>query len=590
MPQRHVPSAALALTFLLLLAAPAGAQEDTPFLKQLHEGTAATSLTAAELAALSGDPFFDLVLEPGGRVDSLEEVERRLAPPGSGIKEELFVVHERIVSPRPGARRAVIAFKGRHPSGHMLTRNVMLSVFFDSERFAERSVEAWGWDNHRGRYNYYRLDRSGTPDRRLSWKFRGSSEGADLLQPEDRSGTCLACHVNGAPIMKELLIPWNNWHSFRFLAGYLSPSAPDERRWPIASHPRMGFLTGAEVLETDHLLDAIRHFNARRVNDVLEREDDRRAIRVDAEGFARVLEGRRTLKPLFVTTEVNLISADQLSGLDAFPPAGDTSPSSTPIRVPNSFFLNAGLIGGRERGQLQILTANEFSGAAVLDPALYRELVREHDLQLSGVRGDAHFAWFVPEASHIDNDLVSRLLREGVVSARFVAAALAVDLRQPIFSGARASLWERFVPETFRFRPLAPTDDPLERDLALVDLPGDALIPSVIAAIEETEPADGTPEALFLERLRSDDPLRALEADVDAYLAEIRSEKQADERSFAARLFQDLLERRRAMLRDPVLSTLDESRGGLLPLPPPLPTPAGVPTEGHRGREEGGER
>ncbi len=129
----------------------------------------------------------------------------------------------------------------------------MLSVAFDSERFADnmRFIEVLAWDNAHGRYNYYKLDQTGTPDQRMSWKFRGSSEDADLLNDADREGTCMQCHINGAPVMKELPFPWNNWHSLQSRADYLTTAAPVAQQWPVSADRRLGTrLNGAERLET----------------------------------------------------------------------------------------------------------------------------------------------------------------------------------------------------------------------------------------------------------------------------------------------------------------------------------------------------
>ena len=107
----------------------------------------------------------------------------------------------------------MLAFDDTNAS-ETLKGDVMLSVSFGPSGFQEENeIEAWGWDNHRGRYNYYKLDSAGSSTGSMTWKFRGSSDEADLQSPAERSGTCMRCHVVGAPVMKELFFPWNNWHA-----------------------------------------------------------------------------------------------------------------------------------------------------------------------------------------------------------------------------------------------------------------------------------------------------------------------------------------------------------------------------------------
>ena len=146
------------------------------------KGSRRKKLSAAELATL-GDPLFRVLLNNRADVVRLSAVEDIVQP--DPAKRQTFVVDEEIANPATGqSRRAVISFTGSHPSGVVLANNVMFSVLFDSESFPDeaRFIEAWGWDNQRGRYNYYKMDRTGTPDQRPSWKFRGSQRQRRLTQ------------------------------------------------------------------------------------------------------------------------------------------------------------------------------------------------------------------------------------------------------------------------------------------------------------------------------------------------------------------------------------------------------------------------
>jgi len=532
-------------------------------LKQERDGAPAANLTAAEFGTL-GDPFFELVLRDNASADTLSAIEQLIQPDPK--QRRTFVVDETIVDPRQGQqRRAVLAFVGSN-QGITLDSNVMLSVSFSSERFPDqpRFVEAWGWDNQRARYNYYKLDQTGTPDLRRTWKFRGSSENADLLSASDRVGTCLQCHINGAPIMKELAFPWNNWHSDAASSStdYLRSTSPPDRRWPVTAdeHLAAGRLQGAELLEVGGILPSITQFNNRRVNEHLRRRDADGNIEV-RDGRSTVVNGQRLLKPLFVTTEVNLISARQRSGLHPFPKPSTTGPGQNVV-VPATFFLNSVLLAGGTPAQLkglELKNVSQFGKIAVLTPAEYKQLVVDARLELAGREpGDADFAWFVPEASHIDNDLVERLLARRIVSRAFVAAVASVDLEVPIFSDKRAALL-RFVPDTFAFPgPDAPAQQP------------DELMATVIARLQEHAPPEGTPEHEFLQNLTDPDPVQRLSRKVDAYAARVATslKASADRQAELKRLFSLLVQRRIRMLNDETLGALDETGDRLLPLPP----------------------
>ena len=191
-------------------------------------------LSAAELGNLR-DPFFKIVLRKNADVVSLSGIEDLIQPDKS--RRQVFVVSESLADTRSGQmRRSVITFTGRNADTRDFLRgNVMISVFFSSEEFPDQpqAIEVMSWDAHLGQYNYYKMDDSGTPDQIKSWKFRGSSKDADRMLAHERTGTCMQCHVNGGPIMKELAVPWNNWHSDIFQASYM------QNNWRVKDNPRI---------------------------------------------------------------------------------------------------------------------------------------------------------------------------------------------------------------------------------------------------------------------------------------------------------------------------------------------------------------
>ncbi|MUH00384.1 hypothetical protein F7734_52190 [Scytonema sp. UIC 10036] len=533
-------------------------------LEQSRDGARVQQIASSTLASL-GDPLFNLVLKERADVTNLAELENLIK--GQQGQERTFVVDETIVDTRPivdaqpTTRRAILTFTGNN-QGERLDRNVMLSVFFNSENFPDvQSIEALGWDSQRGRYNYYKLDQQGTPGR-LSWKFRNSSVQADLLQPAQRSGTCLQCHINGAPVMKELAFPWNNWHSFAFNANYLRLD------WKAGTNSRITQnLTGAEVLEVNFIRPAINQFNEKRIEESIARNNDGSPI-TNADGSQQVIQGKRLLRPLFETTEFNLISSNQQVG-NLHPFSSNPTPGPfADVQIPNTFFLNANLIGGNTSSISQSLGIGEslgFSNIARVKPEEYRQLLVQSGVKLDGKPGDANFAWFVPEASHVDNSAIAQLMNRGVVTPEFVAAVMAVDLETPVFSEKRQELLQ-FLPEQFSFQPLQSGTNPLN-----VKRFPDDLTQKVIAAIEQTNPSSDSTAAEFLTLLKNDNLLQVLKERVQAYTNSIdqklNKNDQATRQAELKRLYDLAIARRRAVISDPVLAAINETGNALLPVP-----------------------
>ena len=96
--------------------------------------------------------------------------------------------------------------------------------------------KCWPGTKRTGTTIYYKLDRQGASPGQQVWKIAATSRNVDALSPDQRSGTCLACHANGVPVMKELLFPWNNWHSDRLARDLLDKSGPAELRWPVRTN------------------------------------------------------------------------------------------------------------------------------------------------------------------------------------------------------------------------------------------------------------------------------------------------------------------------------------------------------------------
>jgi hypothetical protein len=448
--------AILCVLGLALMSSTTTAQTSAELRAQDSDTAPPRPLTPAERDAL-GDPLFRLVLRDHPDATTLDVTEKLLQP--DVTKRNVFVVDENIEDPRrPQTRRAVLTYDGTNPNlpDVQLTSNVMLSLFFSDSEFgnAATEIEAWGWDENRKRYNFYKLDSPNTTEP-LTWKFRCSSDGADALsisEPSAREGKCVRCHINGAPVMKELLFPWNNWNSFQSQTKYLLPDSPDH--WPVAKDPHLarsggqsGGLAQAQVLEK-LIIDPIRRFNQTRIRARFPLGLAGDAPKTDANGLVQVDQARRLLRPLFVTSEFNLISSPVKSGLHPIPAPSSQGPSQ-PVSIPSSFFLNSNLLhgGGSTSYQSFAIVGADFSDLPLVAPTDYKTLVGEKPqpqdnggVKIGGKPGDADFAWLVPEPSHVDNDMIDQLIRLRIITHEFAAAVLAVDLEKPVFSKDREAL------------------------------------------------------------------------------------------------------------------------------------------------------
>ncbi|NJN32738.1 MAG: peptidoglycan-binding protein, partial [Synechococcales cyanobacterium RM1_1_8] len=547
-----------------------GPPPSPPLRKQATDRSQPEAMSAQELAGLK-DPLFNLLLKDRANLSkatSLAGITQQLQP----AQQNVFVVDERIADPAPrlgnspASRRAVLTFEGQ-TQGEELRENVALSVFFNAEAFPSiTEIEAMAWDDGAGKFNYYKLDRS-SGEAQPSWKFRGDSRDADLLSTTARANTCMACHINGGMVMKEFKAPWINWHSSDFDAAYLRGSS--RNAWPVAkaANSPLRDLRGAQELEF-----AVESANAR-LNQRLIAALARANPGTGANGGRTVTDVKRLLKPLFVSTEFNLMSSFANSPNHPFGPAGAGSGFSS-LDIPLSFFLNDTLLAR----DLNVAAFELFDIGRMSDRE-YQTLLRRGSTSLNGqFPGDSQFAWLTPEASAIDNTYIRQLIEQEILPRSFVAAVMAVDLENPVFSSDRERLWSaaNILPTQFKTGPN-----------------GD-LTAQTIANLKRLSPTSTSPEGQFLAALQSRDPVQFLQARVDRYVqqekrrlgdAKVRPEE-------LARLYRKLLERRQQVAANPVQTHLIESpllfpkaSVAALPVQVAEPAPVSRPTlrRGDRG-------
>jgi hypothetical protein len=336
------------------------------------------------------------------------------------------------------------------------------SAAFDS---TTTFLQVIGWDPVATAYRFF--------DRRDgAWIFAGSSW--DALVPPTRGKGPFDSHVNGALNMKELKVPWQNWHSE-------AAGIKDE------------ILDPADPLRTEKL------WTARSPAQEFERTFIRPGIvRWMQARFAACIDGGRLIRlPEFMrhvleTTTVNLTSSvaenGQLAGLDRF-------------NLPLTFFFNSDAL-------LNMLGLEPDIRVPQADAGLYRECLKKFAVAVTDgsfrFPGDTHFVFVVPETAFEDLPVLEALLSASVISLKMAACLLMVDFPNPVFSGRRAALM-KYVPASAAI--------------------GQGDLPEFVAAVERASAAlpPGSPEAEFLTnwRLPDNEWQRAFTKRIEEFLANV---------------------------------------------------------------------
>ena len=310
-------------------------------------------------------------------------------------------------------------YEGPISDGRVDEGDLFLGFFLgprnDTLTISDGFVELIAWDRQKAVFNFweligpnwfYRGDSTdvldnvatlGLGDPNAQFTFtRTSPDGKRVLR-------CSGCHTLGAPIMKELDPPHNDW----WRAGQALPLG--------------GFQLSAA---------AAKLFS--------EATDAANLARQVTRGINRLVASPRVVTPLrlrlrslFSTMEMNLASDST--------PFRDRQKSGTAVEIPATFFVDS-----RLSGKLP---------AVSVDLAAYRAALNQTDSRFPPTgkpdSRETRHAFLVPVRSHIDNRVVDRLIDDGLLDAELVADVLAVDMSMPVYSPARASLI-RFVPEKAR--------------------------------------------------------------------------------------------------------------------------------------------
>ncbi len=373
-------------------------------------------LVDGDALAQLGDDFATLLLREGVFPRTAGEVLAGLVsatPDGHPLRtQRFFLVGEGSQIPRQAARpvarnlRFVVAC-GRGPEG----ANIILSSFHPDQGV----VEVIAWDSAAGGFNFYRT----MPDS-SAWVFAGNSRHA-LVGPTRGNGP-FESHVNGHFLMKELNVPWVNWHS-----PFATVSVSVLAEQGLEFHPWVARLEpgGAYTLEDDIARPAIQRWTK---------------ARVSAMSAGTALETpRRFAEQLLDTLTVNLISSRTSS-------AAAMSGAAATVDLPASFFVDA--------ASLELVGVLPDPPAFRVAADVYTAVMRSVGARLDDgagftVDGDTHFAFVIPERAAEDVETVRQAVAAGIFTQRLVACLLMVDFPNPLFSSLRPRLLTFFPEESF---------------------------------------------------------------------------------------------------------------------------------------------
>jgi hypothetical protein len=410
-------SLVLAFGFFVAGISAVSSQDQPPQILRFVEGvdTAPAPMATDEAAAQLNDPWGELVLRrvgvfPGSLDEVLAAIDNLNQGDGAVPVQSSFFVSETGLIPVNAATTSL------HREFRMVVSRANASnsaAVFISIPAEDRQglIELMSWDAMKQAFNFYRR-----PARR-EWHWKGDSR--DAFRPASVGNGCFKCHVHGAPIMKELRRPWNNWHS------------------EVATIPR-------EAIPSQELRDSalFRHKSGANVLEAIVRGW------INSTNAARISEAMKTsnltgvpdlVRPLFETTTVNLGSSNRSSN------------SNTPtLDLPMSFFVNADTLG-------DILRLPAFLSVPVPEVRrdFYEATVARFDFRLADgpncnattfcFKGDTHFAFFVPVPSFGDTNTIRQLIARNVITSHFALSVLMVDFPNPMYSAPRSHLL-RYVP------------------------------------------------------------------------------------------------------------------------------------------------
>lgn len=365
------------------------------------------AMSEEEAAAELGDPFATLLLLRGTfpRTGG-ETLEALAAAAGAGdplAEHRSFVLGEGSqLTEGEGAEnverriRFVVA-TGSGEDGP----DVVISSFHPDAA----DVELMAWDRRSGGFNFYRT--VGEPS---AWVFAGNSRHA-LSDPTQGKGP-FESHTSGALLMKELEIPWINWHSFEATI----PASVFPPGDPLRTHPWFDDKKGADICELEVAIPSMKRWGRARFDRIAD--------------SGTVEDPRRVMQQVLGTPTVNLISSR----------AESREPDEKGgVTIPPTFFVSANALTATAIGLAPPPLFQVQTDVYRASVERFEFALRDEDAGFEQ-KGDAKFAFLVPERAREDDIALAEAIRIGLLTPRFAAALLMVDFPNPIFSRRRESL------------------------------------------------------------------------------------------------------------------------------------------------------
>ncbi|MDF0556152.1 hypothetical protein [Kamptonema sp. UHCC 0994] len=413
-----------------------------------------TPMSDREIQKQLNDPFAIALLRQGIFPANAEAISQAIADSNLGYSQTSYVVGEGFQIPlttasreAPRSLRYVVTWGVDENDAQ-----IMLGTLAPASQSSVNDIISW--DTKANKYNFYALRHQvEDPTSPQAWSWAGDSTLAP--QPPTMKKNCFNCHHNGLPIMKELEIPWNNWHSDRAaIASTIVPTA-------VANESFFQQRRGAKIFESviranfqnyySHWLET----RIRKQNDTIEISD------VD-----------RMLRHLTVNTTINLKSSNVQSDKENTSPgenhrdleklnfsANKTRVSDVSLETPNlvpevdvtgvpptDTFLSDTIFQsflGLDYSSLSVTFSREDYDAYLKDKnfaLVGTKSSKREDIPLYRYAGSTYFAYFVPQISAEDIYITRLLLNSQILTDKFVASILMVDYKNPLFSEKRARL------------------------------------------------------------------------------------------------------------------------------------------------------
>lgn len=396
-----------------------------------------------------GDPLFRIVTAQDSCPQNALDLRKRLLQLGYGLKPAMVADRGfnnplpagsysffETVSKQAGSRAAFAVEDGDWFFGHFQAANNNASIgaseLVEQQQGTQDNLllESIVFDPDAGYFRFYEIRGTGQGGQ---WFYRGSSLDiqdditslwrntdpgqpvfghAPATNPGRWGGTntafklrCSGCHMDGGPIMKELVAPHDSWWRQDRPLNFGSLVIQQELQPILTNVIDAGTFAGFVQKGVDKLLSSPRYQAAR---------------------AARTLQEQ--LRPLFCEQEVNLESDQQ-------PFTG----SPTTIQAPASFFIDPRLLPEDQKP----ITIDKTAYTNVLNT--FQSSFLDYQSGVStGI--DADHAFEAPVKGHADLAVIAALTggqpgsNGKLVTPDFVTAVLAVDMTRPMFSTRRCGL------------------------------------------------------------------------------------------------------------------------------------------------------